>query len=294
MWILVTLVAAALQTARTALQHRLRSLLSVSGAGFVRYVYGAPVSLGVVGVLALSGVDLPSVSASFWPLIAMGGIAQILGTVYLIKAFDERDFAIGTVFAKTEVIQVAILSLVLLGEPLRWGAWVGAVVCMAGVAALAGRGRRLTVASLRDRAAMFGLLAGGLFGLASIGIRAATQALDGGSVVTRALLTLAVMNTIQTVVHGGYLVARDPEQIRLGFVHWRSSSVVGLLSVSGSAGWALALALENAAKVRTLGQVELLFAFAVSAVFLRDRHTRGEYLASALVAVGVVLVVVAG
>jgi drug/metabolite transporter (DMT)-like permease len=294
MWILVTLVAAALQTARTALQHRLRALLSVSGAGFVRYVYGAPVSLAAVGVLVVAGADIPEIDVRFWPLIAMGGIAQILGTVYLIKAFDERDFAIGTVFAKTEVIQVAIFSLVLLGEPLRWGGWVGAGVCMVGVAALATRGRRLTVASLRDRAAIFGLLAGGLFGLASIGIRAATQALEGGSVVTRALLTLAVMNTIQTIVHGGYLVARDPDQIRLGFVHWRSSSVVGLLSVSGSAGWALALALENAAKVRTLGQVELLFAFGVSAVFLRDRHTRSEYLASALVALGVVLVVVAG
>lgn len=294
MWILVTLVAAALQTARTALQHRLRSLLSVSGAGFVRYVYGAPVSLAAVGLLVVGGAQIPSIAGRFWPLIAMGGIAQILGTVYLIKAFDERDFAIGTVFAKTEVIQVAIFSLILLGEPLRWGGWVGAAVCMVGVAALATRGRRLKIASLRDRAAIFGLLAGGLFGLASIGIRAATQALDGGSVVTRALLTLAVMNTIQTVVHGGYLVARDPEQIRLGFVHWRSSSIVGLLSVSGSAGWALALALENAAKVRTLGQVELLFAFAVSAVFLRDRHTRAEYLASALVALGVVLVVVAG
>ena len=54
----------------------------------------------------------------------------------------------------------------------------------------------------------------------------------------------------------------------------------------GSAGWAIALALENAAKVRTLGQVELLFTFAVSRWWFHDRHTRAEYVASALVAVG--------
>ena len=95
-------------------------------------------------------------------------------------------------------------------------------------------------------------------------------------------------------VHGGYLAVRDPQQIKLGLVHWRSSAIVGVLSVCGSAGWALALALENAAKVRTLGQVELLFALAVSAWFLHERHQRAEYVASALVVVGVVTVILAG
>lgn len=294
MWIPVTLVAAAFQTARTAMQHRLRALLSVSGAGFVRYVYGAPLSLAAVLAAWLAGADLPGTAARFWPLIAGGGLAQILGTICLIRAFDARDFAVGTVFAKTEVVQVAVLSTVLLGEPLRVGGWIGAAVCMLGVAALATKGTRLTWPALRQPAAVFGLAAGGLFGLASIFIRAATKALDGSTVVLRAIVALAVMNTIQTVVHGGYLMVRDREQVRLAFVHWRSSSVVGVLSVMGSAGWALALALENAAKVRTLGQVELLFTFTVSHRFLREDHVRAELVASALVLLGVVGVVVLG
>ena len=125
MWIIVTLVAAGFQTARTALQHRLRSLLSVSGAGFVRYLYGAPLSALAVCVAWAAGVEWPQIAARFWPTILGGGVAQILGTVCLIRAFDARDFAVGTVFAKTEVVQVALFSLVLLGEPLRWVAgWV--------------------------------------------------------------------------------------------------------------------------------------------------------------------------
>ncbi|MGB8859582.1 MAG: EamA family transporter [Ilumatobacteraceae bacterium] len=294
MWIIVTLVAAGFQTSRTALQHRLRSLLSVSGAGFVRYIYGAPLSALAVLVALGAGVGLPSIAGRFWPTIFIGGLGQILGTICLIRAFDARDFAVGTVFAKTEVVQVALLSWVLLGESLRWGGWVGAAVCMAGVALLATKGKRLSWAAIRQPAALYGLAAGGLFGLASIGIRGATKALEGGPIVMRAIVTLAVMNTMQTVVHGGYLLLREPDQIRLAIVHWRSSAVVGVLSVCGSAGWALALALENAAKVRTLGQVELLFTFAVSRWWLKDRHTRGELAASALVAAGLVAVVVAG
>ncbi len=294
MWIPITIAAAGFQTARTAMQHRLRSLLSVSGAGFVRYFYGAPLSALAVFVVWRMGLRWPGIDSRFWPVIAGGGIAQILGTIFLIRAFDARNFAVGTVFSKTEVVQVAIFSMVLLGEPLRWGGWLGALVCMVGVAMLVSRGRRLTWASIREPAAMYGLAAGGLFGLASVGIRAATKALHHSPVVMKALVTLAVMNTIQTVVHGGYLALRERDQLRLTVVHWRSSSVVGLLSVCGSAGWAMALTLENAAKVRTLGQVELLFTFAVSRWILHDRHERSEYAASALVLLGVLAVLLTG
>ena len=294
MWIPVTLFAAAFQTARTATQHRLRALLSVSGAGFVRYLYGAPLAGLAVLIARLSGAAWPSVHAHFWPAILAGGVTQILGTVCLIRAFDARDYAVGTVFSKTEVVQVAVFSLVLLGEPLRWGGWLGAGVCTVGVTLLATKGRRLTWPALRQPAALYGLAAGGLFGLAAIAIRSATKSLDGGPVVVRAIVALAVMNTMQTIIHGGYLVWREPGQVRLAVTHWRSSAVVGLLSVLGSAGWALALALENAAKVRTVGQVELLFTFAASRWWFHDRHARAEYVATALVAAGVVLVATLG
>ena len=294
MWIPVTLVAATLQTSRTALQHRLRALLSVSGAGFVRYVYGAPLSLVAVAVAWSAGVRLPVAEGRFWPTIAFGGIAQVVGTVCLIRAFDARDFAVGTVFAKTEVVQVALFSLVFLGEPVRLGGWAGIAVCMVGVTLLTTRGQALNWPAVRQPAALYGLAAGGLFGLASIGIRGATKALDGSPVVMRAIVTLAVMNTIQTLVHGSYLLAREREQVRLAFIHWRSSAVVGVLSVCGSACWALALALENAAKVRTLGQVELLLTFTVSHHLLGEQHVRGEMIASAMVLAGVLAVVVLG
>ena len=42
LWIPITLTAALCQTWRTALQQRLRGLLSVNGAGFVRYLYALP------------------------------------------------------------------------------------------------------------------------------------------------------------------------------------------------------------------------------------------------------------
>ncbi len=128
MWIPITLAAATFQVLRTSRQHRLRSVLSVNGAGFVRYAYGFPLAVMVsIATFVVVGDDLPAIPGRFWPIIAGAGAAQILGTLALLRAFDLRDFAIGTVYAKTEVIQVALVSAVALGEPLAPLGWVAAV-----------------------------------------------------------------------------------------------------------------------------------------------------------------------
>ncbi len=297
-WIPITFAAALFQTARTATQQRLRSLLSVSASGFVRYAYGAPIALATVGLLLASErYRLPSVPWRFWPITAGAGIAQIFGTVFLIRSFDARDFAIGTVYSKTEVVSVAVFSLVVLREPLKPLGWVAVVVCLSGVVMLAAKnGSAVTILKrFDDRAARFGIVAGALFAIAAVGIRAASKSLgEENPAVLRAVITLAVMNTIQTVLHGGYLFAREHDQLIKSFVVWRSSAVVGVLSVSGSACWAIAVTLQHAAKVRTLGQVELIFTFVIAHFWLKERHTRREYLASGLVVVGVVIMVAFG
>lgn len=295
MWIPITLAAATFQILRTSRQHQLRSALSVNGAGFVRYAYGFPLAVIVSLVtFVLAGESVPTVPWRFWPIIAGAGIAQILGTLALLRAFDLRDFAIGTVYAKTEVILVAVVAAVALGEPLAPFGWVAAVVCMAGVAWLAAPTRLLDIlGSARDPAALMGVLAAAGFAVAAVGIRGASTSLDGPT-WNRALLTLTVMLGIQTVINAAQLVATDRDQLLAVGRAWRLALPVGVLSLCGSIGWAVAVTLTNAAKVRTLGQVEIVIAFAISSWVLHERHTRAEYVASALVLVGVVGVVAFG
>ena len=296
MWIPVTLLAATFQVLRTSQQHQLRRVLSPNGAGFVRYLFGLPVAVVARAVVfGVLGHDVPAVPARFWPTIVGAGIAQILGTVALLRSFRVRDFAVGTVYAKTEVIQVAALSWVLLDEPLAPLGWVGAAVCMTGVAWLAGRGSlRTLVRRAGDAAALWGLAAGLGFALAAIGIRAASRSLGDAPAFDRALLTLTVMLAAQAVLNGTQLRLRDPAELATTLRMWRAELPVGLLSVAGSLGWAFAVTLESAAKVRTLGQVELLMVFAISSRRLDEHHGVDEYLASALVVAGIVVVTVLG
>ena len=295
MWIPITLAAAAFQILRTARQHELRQVLDVVPAGFVRYAYGFPLAvLASVATFAIVGSEFPRPPRHFWPIVAGAGIAQILGTVALLQSFRMRDFAVGTVYAKTEVIIVAVVSAVALGESLSPLGWISAVVTVAGVAWLAAPDRITDVLRLAgDRAAFMGVLAALGFALAATGIRGASNTLDGPT-WNRALLTLTVMLGIQTLVNGTQLAITDRAGLRAVRSNWRPAIPVGVLSIAGSACWAVAVTLTDATRVRTLGQIEIVFAFVISAVWLRERHTRAEYVASTVVLVGILGVVALG
>jgi drug/metabolite transporter (DMT)-like permease len=295
-WVPITLAAATFQILRTSRQHQLQSVLSTNAAGFVRYLYGAPLALLLCAVsFGVLARDVPNVPSRFWPIIASAGTAQILGTLALLRSFRLRDFALGTVYAKTEVIQVAVIGAVLLGEPLAPIGWLGAVLCTVGVAWLASRGSLTSILRRAgDPAALMGIAAGGLFGLAAVGIRGASRSLGDAPAWDRALLTLTVMLVIQTVLNGAHLAVTDRPMLTGTIRQWRLAVPVGILSLAGSTGWALAVTLENAAKVRTLGQVELVIAFVISRVRFGEHHEREEYVASALVLVGILIVAILG
>ncbi len=296
MWIPITLLAATFQILRTSRQHALQSVLSTNAAGFVRYLYGAPMAWITAAVtFGVLGRAVPSIPPRFWLIVTAAGIAQIAATIALLKAFTLRDFALGTVYSKTEVIQVAVFSAIVLGESLEPLGWLGAVVCTAGIVWLAARGSVGTLLRRAgDPAALMGIVAGGLFGVAAVGIRAASSSLGDGPAWDRALVTLTVMLTIQLLLNGGQLAAAQPKELVATFHHWRDELPVGVLSLAGSAAWALAVTLENAAKVRTLGQVEMLIAFVVARIRFGEHHTRAEAYASASVAVGIAMVIALG
>lgn len=294
MWLIATLVAACFQVARTAMQQRLRDAMGPNAAGFVRYAFGAPVAIGAVAVIAVSGTPLPSPTLRFLGLVSIAGLAQIVGTNLLIRAFELRDFAIGTTYAKTEAAQVAVFSALLLGEPLPGLAWIGVVLCLVGVVVLASKGDLRAVGRVLrargDRAMWAGLGAAAGFGLAAVCIRASSQSLGTDRPIVRALMTLATMNTLQTVANAIWLRVRAPSEFDAIRERLRHCAVVGLLSVGGSAGWAIGMTLQNAAVVRTVGQIDLVLAFAVGRYVFHEHRRRSELTASAVIVAGVAVI----
>ena len=88
------------------------------------------------------------------------------------------------------------------------------------------------------------------------------------------------------------LIANRAEFIKV-FAAWRLTVLVGLVGMLSSAGWFAAMTLQNAAYVRALGQVELLFTFAASVFIFREQIKSLEVWGTVLVIGSVVLLILA-
>ncbi len=295
LWIPITLVAALFQTWRTALQQRLRGHLSVSTAGLVRYLYAVPVGLALLlGYRAATGAALPAPTLGFVVACAVAGVAQVVGTSLLIMAFGYRNFAVGTAYSKTDAVQAALMSWLLLHEALAPVAWLGIGVGVCGVMTLSLAGRGLQPGGLLratvQPAALCGLGAGTGFAVAGVSIKAASVALAASDTILGALFALVVTNVLQTLMQGGYMAWREPSGLRAAFTSWRSSAWVGALSAGGSACWFTGFSLAPVALVRTLGQVEMIFTLLFSRFYLHETLRRADIAGLALIVGGVVLV----
>jgi len=295
LWVLITVVAALFQTWRTALQQRLRGTLSLNGAAVVRYLYGVPFGLLILGSYWLiMGGSFGPPTAYFFLLCALAGITQIFGTNLLISSFGPRGFAVGTAYAKTEAVQASFIAVIILGEVLAALSWVGIGISVFGVMylSLAGKGLRFPdiLRATTQPAALRGIGAGFCFALTAICVRKANFELPGADPVLKALFSVVVTNTMQTVMQGGWLVLREPREVLAVFRSWRSSVQVGALSAAGSCCWFIGFALAPVALVRAVGQVEIIFTLLFSRFFLREKLQRKDVVGALTVVSGVVLV----
>ena len=297
LWIWVSLGAATAQTLRFMLQKHLKSTrLSTAGATFSRFIYSAPlVAVFFTIYLNVSGQSLPQTNARFWVFALGGGLAQILATLCVVALFAQRNFAVGITFKKTEVLQTAIVGLVVLGEALTRA---GTFAIMLGFVALlllsdppegtftGPRWRRFF-----NRAAGLGLLSGVLFGFSAVGYRGASLGLEGGNVALRAGFTLLVATTSQSSAMALWLLIRDRAQILAVFRAWRVAAFVGVTSMIGSYLWFVAFTLQTAAYVKAIGQFELILSVAASVLFFKEKITGRELAGIALLLISILILV---
>lgn len=297
LWIPVTLAAASFQTVRFMLQKSLASVkLTPAGATFARFAYSAPLVLaGLGGYLAVTGRGLPELSAGFWAFAAIGGTAQILATICVVALFKQRNFAVGITFKKTEVIQTAIVGLLILGEGVS-AAGLGAILLgLAAVLVLSkppgGAGawwRHLT-----NRASQLGLGSGVLFAFSAVSYRGASLQLGDLEPAFRAGVTLAAVVTIQTLAMALWLAWRDRGELVAVWAARRTAVFVGLTSLGGSFCWFWAFTLQNAAYVKALGQVELVLSLLASILFFRETISAREIGGMGLLGASILLLVLA-
>jgi drug/metabolite transporter (DMT)-like permease len=290
LWIPFTLLAAAGQTARNAMQRELTVKLGTVGATHVRFLFGFPFALVfLAGVFIATGLPMPALPWVFWPWAIVGAGAQILATALMLATMNDRSFVVTIAYIKTEAIQAAIFGPIFLGDPLTIGMVAAILVATAGVVIMSLKGKGTMEGGYRPVA--LGLFSGAVFAISAVGYRGAILSLGLPSFLLAATLTLAIGLILQAGLLTLYLVLRDRAVLTAIARAWRPSLFAGFMGATASEFWFLAFALTSVANVRTLALVEVLFAQAITIFAFKQATTKRDALGIALIVAGVLLLI---
>jgi drug/metabolite transporter (DMT)-like permease len=212
-----------------------------------------------------------------------------MATALMLAAMRERSFSLVTAYTKTEPVQVAIFGLVVLGDPLTIAAAVAILIATAGVVMTSLKASAASAMAPGARPVLLGIVSGGFFALAAISFRGATLALGSGSFLARATTTLAWGLALQTALLIAWLALFNRAALIGSLRHWRPSISAGFLGALASQFWFIGFALTSAANVRTLGLVEVPFAYGVSYFVFGHRASRRDVIGMVLIVAGVAL-----
>ena len=295
LWVPITLFAALAQTVRNTAQRSLTQELGTLSATLVRFLYGLPFAGLWLALLYLVPVQTPAVptfSPAYLGWIALGAFFQVGATVALLLAMKERNFAVAVTLSKTEVLQVALFSTVFLHELPTPLALLAMVVATAGVLILSlpPRGQLLSLQAWMSKSALYGLVCGACFAIATVAFRGGALALGAESPWLSGAWGVLIAQTLQTIAMGLWIQLRTPQGLAPIFRAWRISLVAGSMGAAASLAWFTAYAMQGAGPVRTLGMVEVVFSYLVSRRVLSEALSRNEQIGMGLMLVGLVLI----
>lgn len=293
-WMALVVFAAIAQTARNAAQRSLTRNLGTWPATLVRFLYGLPLAALALVLLYTLPAKAPEIAhwtGAYFGWLALGAFFQIAATGALLLAMQQRNFAVAVTLSKTEVLQVALFGAVFLGELPTYWALAAMAIATIGVALLSLPPRQIGAKlDWRSKAAMYGLICGACFAIATVGFRGAALALNAPSALLSGAWGVFIAQCMQTLAMGAWFVWRDRSVLVRIAQAWRVSLLAGCMGSAASLAWFSAYALQSAASVRTLGMVEVVFSYLVSRRVLKEQLRRNEKWGIALMLVGIVVI----
>ena len=294
-WIFFTILAVIHQSLRTAAQKQLGSVLPAVITAWVRFAFGLPIAVVWLLILVMYYQSIWQWQSGFWGYAILAAFAQVAATVCAVKVLTLRNFAVGTTWIKTEAILTAVVGVMFFATMVSIWIWLAILVSVVGLLLLSvpstlAKAKLPWWSLFYERSAMFGLAAGLGFAVCSLALREAVLRVDAPYMM-QAAVTMVVMLLIQTVV-ATLWVWQQKQSIGAIKAHFTAATFIGVTSAIGSIGWFTAMALQSAAIVKALGQVEFIVTLLITWFWFNEQIRWREYLGIALVFVALLLIFV--
>ncbi len=296
LWIIITVLAAFLQNIRSSLQKHLKNVMGSTGATFVRFGFGVPFACLYWCILIFGfKFQLPALNFSFFLWASIASFAQIFATFLLVYLFSFRNFTVGTAYSRTEPAQTAIFALILFGEKLSASSIMAIAISIVGVMMISVARSAITLktvfTSILSRTALIGLASGTLFGLAAVGYREAALSIEHEFFMVQSSTTLVYAIILQTLAMLAWIILFQRDELPKIIKAWKPALAVGFAGATASFGWFTAFTLQQAALVKVVAQVEMLFTFGTSILFFKESINRLEVIGCILITAGIILLV---
>jgi len=292
-WIIVTVFAAFFQNLRSGIQKNLNKEISLVASTYVRFIFCLPFAF-ILYILYFQGFEFfheTLQQKNFLLYILLASIAQIFFTFLLLYSFQFSNFIVGTTLSKTEVVQIAILETLILHDSFNFWTIVGIVISTIGVLVFSTKNKDMIIKNLSSKSTLVGLACGFLLASSVTFYRAATLSLvNFNSKFEMALSTLFIGVLIQSFILTIYLLYFEKSEFKKMYQNKFQCIAAGFCGFVTTLSWFYAFALVQAAIVRAVGQIELLFSYIASRYYFKEKIKFIEIIGIIIFAIGVVVI----
>lgn len=299
MWILLSLTAGTVQAARNALSRSLAGKVSPALNSWARFTFNLPFTTALLLVLLATRPPMAT-SLVFFAFCAATAVAQLLGNIALVAAFERANFAESIVLHKLEIVFAALIGFAFFGENPTASGWAGVVLSASGILFMnlgRERGPRGWLRMFHlDAGAVLALVCGLLLVFASFFLKEATAELArlnphlGSGRFEAAVHTLFHTTWIEVVILSVAIRVTRPGEFAKVPLHWRRMVLVGFTGFAGSLCWFWAYSIALVAYVKALGQIESVFAIALAVRVWGEREIWRQLPGVLLILSGIALV----
>ena len=291
-WVLITAIASLSQTLRSVFQKNLIEDVGVLASAYSRFIFALPF-VALLSVLFLDTrelVILKNFSSTTWFFLIAASICQILFTIVLIKLFTLRSFAIGVAFSKTEVIQTALLEIIIVGFILTSQVLLAIIIGFMGMLFMS---KQKLIGNLGYNTLFFkqvtlGVSCGIFLGLSSVLYKVALDSVTSELIYKKVLILSCLALVFQSAIFGIYILVAEGTQNALKLMlTWKRGLPVGFFASVATFCWFYAFSLADATLVRAVGQLEIVFSVFLSVIFYKERITGFELIGMSLITISI-------
>ena len=293
-WIVTSVMGAFFQNARSSIQKKLNTEMSLMASTYVRFAFSLPI-LFVVFFIYFGNFNYFIISvqnSNFITYVILASVLQISFTLLFLYLLKFTNFLVGTALSKTEVIQIAFFEFIILKDYLNFYALLGIMISTIGVIIFSTKDLKNIINGFFSKSTVFGLLCGTLLALSVVFYRGSMEFLEfTNKNFDRALLTLFAATIIQTSLITFYLLLFEITEFKKIKSNIKLSSLAGFFGFSATISWFYSFSLVQAALVRAVGQIELLFSYVSSRFMFKEKIRYIEIFGIIIFIFGLILVI---